>query len=512
MAKHGATTHRGMSHIPCSPFAKTGVFGRMFPTLPGHDFDNELLIALGRNGGPMDEGDAGAEGDSPSIPAGFTFLGQFIDHDITFDPTSSLERQNDPEAIHNFRTPLLELDSVYGSGPEASPFLYARPEPGHPIAKLLLGSNDEGQPNDLPRNSEGVALIGDPRNDENLIISQLHVAFLKFHNQVVDYIKDVTPDENLFEEAQRIVRWHYQWIVVHEFLPFIVGQDVVDDVLQNGRQFYRFQGEPFIPVEFAVAAYRFGHSQVRTGYRINEQVAARLFPDLSSGFEPVPAERVVDWRNFFQITADGNPQTSRRIDSKIASVLLDLPFIPDPRPERRSLAVLNLLRGNSFALPWGQRVASAMGVPVLTDEEIGLSDLGFPPGRAPLWFYILKEAEVQNEGTHLGAVGGRIVAEVLLGLLQGDFKSYLSHDPLWKPFLPRTDHETFTMADLLIFAGVANPVMPRVYTVQPGDTLRSIAQSFYGDESRWTEIFEANQDQISDPGVIFPGQILTIPQ
>lgn len=518
MRRHGTAFERGINHVPSSAFAQTGVFGRLFPTLPSFDFDDELLKKLGQKDGIMDAGSAD-RADSTTIPAGMTFFGQFVDHDITFDPTSSLERQNDPEAIHNFRTPFLELDSVYGAGPEATPYLYQkfngrRPDPAeqNDPAKLLIGVNDKGELNDLPRNSQGVALIGDPRNDENLIISQLHLAFLKFHNSVVDYVRaHGTKEEDVFEETQRLVRWHYQWIVVHEFLPLIVGQHVVDDILAYGRKYYFFKEDPFIPIEFAVAAYRFGHSQVRSTYDINIELRnIKLFPDLNSGFEPIPAAKTVDWPFFFAIDPHQKPQASKKIDSKLASVLFELPFIRDPRPERRSLAARNLLRSETFALPWGQRIAKALRATPLTDAELGLTAIGFPSGRAPLWYYILKEAEVQSKGEHLGEAGGRIVGEVLIGLLQGDQKSYLSIDPCWEPVLPAAKPGTFTIADLLRFAGVVSHPS-RIYTVQKDDTLRSIAHHFYGSETHWRKIYDANRDKIHDPDVIRVGIELSIP-
>ena len=132
----------------------------------------------------------------------------------------------------------------------------------------------DGQPRyDLPRNSQNVAILGDPRNDENLIVSQLHLAMLRFHNAVVGDVKDalgaVLTAEEVFAEAQRIVRWHYQWMIVHEFLPKTVGAATMADIVANGRKFYDWRHDPYIPVEFSVAAYRFGHSQVRPSYRAN---------------------------------------------------------------------------------------------------------------------------------------------------------------------------------------------------------------------------------------------------
>ena len=126
--------------------------------------------------------------DNPRIPAGYTYLGQFVDHDITFDPTSKLRGHNDPRTLANFRTPRFDLDSLYGSGPKDQPFLYDWSSERHPGVKLLVGaSSGEGSITaDLPRNAQGRALIGDARNDENLAVSAMHAAFLKFHNAILD--------------------------------------------------------------------------------------------------------------------------------------------------------------------------------------------------------------------------------------------------------------------------------------------------------------------------------------
>ena len=446
MSRHGMTPLRA-GCIPPSPFYQDGgKFGRIFSSLAPLISEHEALVNLGKIGGPMDEGTGDdAAGESRTIPAGFTFLGQFIDHDITLDTTSSLERQNDPTAIRNFRTPVLELDNVYGSGPEASPYLYDQENP----AKLLIGTASNPS-YDLPRNRQNRALIGDPRNDENLVVSQLHLAFLKFHNAVVDHLKQRgIGGADLFHEAQQTVRWHYQWIVLHEYLPLIVGQPLLDNIQDQGRQFYQFGQEPFIPVEFSVAAFRLGHSQVRNSFQINDQVNAKLF-DLSF-FNGVPVGKAVDWRNFFKIDRKRPPQFSKKLDAKIASILLKLPFIPPS--EEASLATRNLLRGQSFSLPSGQAVTCAMGLEPLSDEQLEIAPLGF--AAAPLWYYILKEAEILGKGETLGPVGGRLVAEVFLGLLEGDYLSYQNVHPCWKPTLPAAVPGTFTMADLLRFAGVA---------------------------------------------------------
>ncbi len=252
-------------------------YGRMFPDLPVHDCPEDALIALGGPGTRIDAADGLDDGDpeaNPCIPAGWPIFGQFIAHDITAD-RSLLQHHASVRDLHNFRTPALNLESLYSNGPTGDPFMFDRDDP----AKLLLGIDDAGTPNDEPRNVQGRALIGDPRNDVHLIISQMHVAFLKFHNAVVDRLRLAgTPAGLLYSEAQRLVRWHYQWITTHEFLPLTVGQDLVEDVRANGRRFFQFTSIPFVPVEFSDGAYRAGHSQIRTAYQINPTFRANIFP------------------------------------------------------------------------------------------------------------------------------------------------------------------------------------------------------------------------------------------
>ncbi len=431
-----------------------GKYGRMFPDLPGLDVDEQFLLTLGRSGSVMDAASGSDESrtDNPHIPAAFAFLGQFIAHDITAD-RSLLQHHAHLNELRNFRTPRLDLECLYGTGPAGDPHLYDLDDPD----KFLLGVNDIGKQDDLPRNRQGRALVGDPRNDVHLIISQLHLAFLKFHNQVVDHLRDQgVPPSDVFKEARRLVRWHYQWIVVHEFLPLTAGEALVDDLLNNGPQFYEYDERPYIPVEFADAAYRFGHSQVRSIYTLNSSGAkGQIFPDCA-GTCPVPHNRVVDWAYFFNVDDNRPPQPSKRIDTLLAHSLIDLPksVVGDTEiPEQHSLAYRDLERGEALDLPSGEAVSRAMDIEPLSSAESGLNKLGWP-GETPLWYYILKEAEVRAGGERLGDVGGRIVAEVLLGLIDGDPTSYRNAESEWRPTLPGDQQGHFTMADLLRFARV----------------------------------------------------------
>ncbi|MGR2751843.1 peroxidase family protein [Agromyces arachidis] len=453
---------RGLAYVPASRLLE-GKFGRMFrlpPFVPTDERITEIAEA-------MTEGDAGRDPllDNPDIPAGYTYLGQFVDHDITFDTASSLERQNDPDALTNFRTPRFDLDCVYGRGPADDPFLY---DADADRVKLLIDHHDNED--DLQRNSQGTALIGDPRNDENTFVSQWQLTMLKFHNAIVDRV-EADPSlkrgsETTFEAAQRIARWHYQWLVIHDLLRRIVGDAMLAKVLDESgplpkvdRRFYKWEHNPYMPVEFSVAAYRFGHSMIRGGYKLNTLVPPlpTFTPDPVNtnplghfgGFRILPPGWTIEWARFFELggAASADLQPSRLIDTKLANVLTRLP--PEIGGSRPSLIERNLLRGARLLLPSGQDVARHMGFAVLTDAELDLPS----PGPAPLWYYVLKEASVQAAGRHLGETGGRIVAEVFLGLLEKDPSSYLRNEPGWKPFLPSTIAGDFTAGDLVAVAG-----------------------------------------------------------
>jgi hypothetical protein len=342
---------------------------------------------------------------------------------------------------------------------------------------------------------DGTAIIGDPRNDENLVIAGLHAAFLLFHNRVVDGLRQTGEDRemvvedaeevatseaeeasrgrNVFVAARRLVAWHYHWIIVNEFLPQIVGAPLVRDILTSGCRFFRpHRGRQSIPVEFQAAAYRFGHSLVRPSYRANlagdagQPFFGFIFHPAGQG-QPDPVDlrggaraprRFIGWQTFFNFGGDqaANVRPSKTIDTRISTPLFNLPLgaiasgdPPTALPQR------NLLRHLTWSLPSGQAVAAAMRIPVLGANQLQeLTPFGAGFERStPLWYYILKEAEMMGGG-HLGGVGARIVAEVFLGLLTLDSRSYLSQRPRWRPTLPSRTPGRFDMVDLLTLAGV----------------------------------------------------------
>lgn len=476
--------------------ARPDRFGRMFPQLapfaPLNDSVVAALLEMGRPGGMMDAKDPLERGpvalitdpalsvnnlNNPTHTAGTTFVGQFLDHDMTFDAGSRLGVPTEPRRARNSRVPTLELDSVYGDGPLASLQLY------DPNDRVKLRIESGGLFEDVPRSADKTAIIADPRNDENVVISGLQAAFILFHNRAVDYVRQQgnarghrQEPEDVFEAARRLTAWHYQWIIANEFLPQILGQDMLNDIHRRGRHFFHPDHDHgFIPVEFQGAAYRFGHSIVRPSYRANlagdngqpffgmifapGQVGVADPSDLSGGARA--PRRFIGWQTFFDF-GDGEVKPNKRIDTTLSTPLFDLPLptiagftlgSPTSLPQR------NLLRHLTWSLPSGQDIAREMGAPALSAGDLkDLSGLGVGFERStPLFFYVLREAQVMHAGLNLGPVGGRIVGEVILGLLQSDRDSYLNAQRAWRPSLPTRNGQVtgeFRMVDFLTFAGV----------------------------------------------------------
>jgi hypothetical protein len=491
MSAHGDAL-RG-TEVPHGVDSPAGRFGRMFPHLPARQPTGlPLAETFGLPGGRMDGGATTEDEENPDQYAGFTYLGQLIDHNVSFDPTSVLGQYSAPASLTDFRPPRLDLANLYGAGPVPQPYLYDKDSHGTKLAVSADGV-------DVARTEDGTALIGDPRNDENLLLSQLHLAMAKFHNTLVDelragkvtdafgeFVPPKPPDEppteqpgagldqlldvanyysGVFAKAQQLARWHYQWIIVHEYLPTIGDPTMVGEIERHGPRFFRPGDRAFMPVEFSVAGFRaVGHPSVRSGYQVNSGFAAKIFPDdpnapttprtdLRGG--PVDAAHAVDFSFFFPTDPNRQPQYAKKVNAKLNTQLLDLPVSAVPgasagalaRPVA-SLAVRNLLRSESLGLPSGQDVARKIGVAPLRDAELDFD------GPAYLWYYILKEAEVQGRSRRLGAVGTAIVAETLIGLLDADPTSYRSAYPTWRPTLAQPSGE-FGIVDLLRVAGVA---------------------------------------------------------
>src|SRR5215472_1906552 len=390
---HGQTV-RGID-LSRSSVLFEGRFGRIFRALPPAEFgtsdpksEENLTQLATKIAADLDCPKDAADPEESGIPSLYTYLGQFIDHDLTFDPASSLQRQNDPDGLVNYRTPRFDLDNVYGRGPDDQPYLY---EDGRIflLGKPLSGSalSHKFFARDLPRNSakdvnkdlQARAIIGDPRNDENVIVSQLQGLFFRFHNRLAADHPNWT-----FLEVQRAVRLHYQWIVVNDFLPRIVSENVLSQVLPhlgnrtNVRKdppkltFYTVRNQVFMPLEFSVAAYRFGHSMVRPGYRLNDDIgplpiftptdvgdaATDVREPALTGFDQFPSGWAIDWARFIDLTprpygdsknkgSSGNSQRLQlayKIDTSLVDPLASLPTRVVSNPPA-NLAQRNLLRG-----------------------------------------------------------------------------------------------------------------------------------------------------------------------
>ncbi|MEU4745257.1 heme peroxidase family protein [Actinosynnema sp. NPDC023658] len=501
-------------------------FSRLGPE--GSQLDEETRTALAT---AMTAAVPQPDSAGPPVPAGFTYLGQFVDHDLTMDRTEAqLGEDVNLDDLMQGRSPALDLDSVYGRGPvdRTDRVFYAAdgvklkvgttsptPFPDERVNVALEGF-------DLPRfGAAGTTgadrrrpLIPDTRNDENLVVAQTHLAFIRFHNRVVDELalRGLT-GQRLFTAARQEVVRHYQWMLRTDFLPRIVDPAIVDDVFTNGRRFFEAPGRgkaphglrPTMPLEFSVAAYRLGHSMIRGAYQWNRVFNSAgpggiatlfllfVFTGTSGNFDPgsalpdldnpnsgtvdtLPTNWIADFRRLYDFTeadrpdlappAAGGGNVTKRVDSLLVNPLTQLPAGTfggrgSTFPEiQRNLAFRNLTRANMVRLASGQQMAEFLGVPPLTDEQVLVGNQGVTldsladaqkaavTAATPLWFYVLREAELNNG--RLGAVGGRIVAEVFHRAMEGS-RTSIVREPSWRPtFGP--DSQTFRMTDLLLFA------------------------------------------------------------
>ena len=445
--------NRGLS-AGADPSVAFGRYGQMFDKLapatelpPGALWDLAQAMIKVDAGSPINGEDNADE--NPTIPAGYTYFGQFVDHDLTFDPTPFNASERDLNALMDFRSPALDLDNVYGRGPDDQPYMYTK-DGLHLIVGTQPGNEGAqvGTKADLFRITAGdradVPVLGDKRNDENKIVSQIHGALIAFHNKVVDdndlitqFGGDLADATSRFKAAAQIVRWHYQWVVVFDYLDRITEPGMVNEVLNPGdtpRLSHYIKSDaphPYMPVEFAGAAFRFGHSMVRPSYALNKVIGANTEPSPGekeanriatftrdsdpaknlNGFPgPLPPGWGIDWGFFFSGLPTATleqentgpksekgfrvPQPSYRIDALLVSPLHDLPDFfkttdpsdltavigaekivpqekaPPPQTLVGHLAFRNLLRGQKLGLPSGQAVSNALNITPLSDDVL----------------------------------------------------------------------------------------------------------------------------------------------
>ena len=544
-----------------APFPATGGYRSLFPNLPAAQFAPDDLIRLANGAGPDLPGmSAVAEvltdaNDHPlrnekgevilsatpetkaddeenyGIPAGFTYLGQFVDHDITFKADDAFADKG--QAGVNHRSARFDLDSLYGAGPGLQPFLYNAD--GRTLARgraLTQGGRPSGS-FDHPR-IDGVAVIGDKRNDENVLVSQMHGAFASFHNALAQDRPRAS-----FDELRQTVTWHYQWMLLTDFLPRLCGDHVMHSLLPAladgrgpncGRSHRRLTADlrpGEMPLEFSDAAYRYGHSAIRSVYRLNTQMTGTAEEQLRNpaaagrkfifaavdqaglnGNRAFPDEWAIDWGLFFETRGTMTPdqiamgaqkvQPSYKIDTSLVNPLAFLPdFSQSGTPKATTaegfakpkagaianLALRNLMRGQASGLASGQDVARAMGIEPLSDEDLmvgkatvaglttnrSITDYGDSfRGQAPLWFYVLAEAQYtwcsraralagddlakNTLPGHLGPVGARLVAETFVALMELDPDSVLHAPRHWQPNYGQGPR--FGMVDLIRTAGL----------------------------------------------------------
>ena len=443
-------------------------------------------------------------GGQTGVPAGYTYLGQFVDHDLTFDKTAVMLGQNvAPVDLLQARSPSLDLDSLYGAGPgdpESARF-YADDRHLKMGKTAAIAPDPAFEGHDLPRGAGTTqkakrrAIIPDKRNDENLAVAQTHLAFIRFHNRIVDTLPASVPAGQRFAKARELAVKHYQWMLRHDYLPRICEPSVVDDVFANGRKAFEVGANPLdvptMPVEFSVAAFRLGHSMIRRDYNWN-----RRFPDRAGelfflfdfsatsgslgGFQRLPSNWIADFRRLYDFKGEAGKDNlaaprglnrAMRIDTLLVGALRTLPKgsfggkAADEGTIVANLAFRNLARAKMVKLATGQKMVAFLkskGVPVtaLTKPQIrngnggaALDDLTSAQREGlakntPLWFYVLREAEL-NDGVLKGA-GARIVAETFHRAMEGSQHSIV-RDPAWRPtFGPNST--TFRMVDLLLFA------------------------------------------------------------
>ena len=493
--------------------------------------------------------DVAATPDS-TLPAIMTYWGQFLDHELTartdretvishLDPGAPIFSAADIETtLKNARTPRFDLDSVYGGVPvgagaaEGLSTEVATVISGmrHPTltAKMRVGTAGPDGPlpdgldphRDLPRFGQVQqsvrdaylaiaqqrlspadfadfqaklpkrAIIGDMRNDENLVVAQFHLSFLRFHNRVVDFLtENDTGWIADFNSAKTLTTLHYQWLAIEGYLKSVCDPVIVNAVLASrAKHFFDFRAAyndrvgnstlgDVIPLEFSVAAFRFGHTMVRNLYDYNKNFGRPggiipnapfnlLFAFTGGGglgaAAGIPSDRlpenwVIDWSRFVTTDtsfADGGPQrAARSLDTLLAPPLGDMlneggEFDEtDPAQARlkelfRHLARRNLRRGLSLRLPTGQALHAHLksigalasnpvaDVTTLLDNKpdmaafLHASDAKLHE-RTPLWFYCLAEAEAAG-GNRLGDVGSWIVASTFIAVMLDDPDSALS--------------------------------------------------------------------------------------
>jgi hypothetical protein len=495
-------------------------YSRLCGGIKGPNYDIGVLVDLANK---MSRKAPGTR--KTTMPSGYVYFGQFIDHDLTRDGLAASVVQPDDGQRPNYRTPRLDLDHMYGTDQQDLRCLYdnGRLKLNHTQVVSYGGRPYGGGGDDLFRQN-GKAIIVDPRNDENLIVAQMHVLWAKFHNYLLDLVERDSetpivagvPGKDAVEKTQNLVRWHYQQIVLNDFLPHIVSSRVLNDIAEHGLKLFKTSDTPdddlALPIEFTMAAFRFGHSMVQGSYFIDDIQNVNIsdilrLTGLAGGITfSLPGNYAIDWEMFFGQDVRVNrgetidtfiTDALFRIDhSSVASFVVrqdqpgsaigrgatarndDFPVLVPScinlATGAMSLPCLTLTRGSNASLPSGEDFADYFGYKQLPTGKLYVypEDKDFfnqsgIKGKTPLWYYLLREAALQGQmepataADHdtpvqkLGPIGSRIVAETIYRVLSADRSSIFNAGKDWNPPVLECPYgppqSIYTMSDLIAF-------------------------------------------------------------
>ena len=420
--------------------------------------------------------------DNPAIPSGYTYLLQFVAHDLVQSALSLAVTEDNKAALVNHRLSPMRLDTVYGGGPDVCPFAYAKnaDDAALPRARLRLGrikTNGTGStappPRDIARAGRaeeptlpavkdiasapmaGLSepLIPDPRNDDHAIISQLTTLFHLLHNGLLAKLGDEDAKSgpaataaryHHFLGARAVATTVYRNIVREDLLKRLLHPDVYQlHTGSNPPTLDRWDDR--VPLEFSHGAFRCGHAMVRPEYRINSDngrltsEALRQTSLRGPANMPLDERWIVRWSHFFELEGS-QPNLSRRIGPDYTAALIDNGIFPAvDEADKQGLAYRDLMSASLAGL-WSvphliERIRNAPGFGALEfidwqkpltkwlaeyPNATGLTaaDIKTLTDDPPLPVFVLFEAAEQTRGKSLGTLGSIIVSQVLFGAMR----------------------------------------------------------------------------------------------
>ncbi len=384
-----------------------------------------------------------------SMPAGYLYLKIFIEHDLTFFAYSNHSTGSPFNSLLKGFSPELNLRSIYGRNPSGQPYLYDWEDP----TKFLLTTNEKTGRTKLPVNDQNVPVIADRRNNTHPVLYDLHVLFCTFHNHVVDYLRAKGLKNGVFEEAQKLVQWHYQWMILYDFLPRLCSTSVSKQLNHFDPDPHQVDKQHTLSAEFLLAAFRFDGPLHESMQHLRSQENPNQEQDEEN-------EGITDWHNYFPL-AEQNSLYAGPIQAcwphqHDTLPLFPLPGITDGTEENELLYL-----GEQYGLPSGEALAKIYGIEPLSKNQLGTIELlkevnadsdfyEISNLETPLWYYLLKEADIHENGQRLGETGSRVIIETFQSVLGNDPTSFFLLQPKWKPYFGTTS-TSFTMSDLIHF-------------------------------------------------------------